>query len=306
MSVLRTLLELFALWLAANLLHWLWISVRLRQWEKGFVRDDHGLRPGTAPYTVGAGPVAVLWIHGFADSPTVFRRMTGRLAETGRFTCRAMRFPGAGEPVRAAAHVTLADWNTSVRGEIDALRSNHAQVWVAGHSLGASLALRAAFDPESGVAGVVLLAPMLRVSRRRSPVLPPAVWFRLANFVFFFSRTFESCFAPNVAAADDPCFAVTRDRFIPFLVYRNLFALIDTLAPRAPELRVPIFAALVADDRVVDTPAAQRWLDRVTAPRTVRILSDVAHDLPLECGWQKITDEIAGFIGAQGKTVIGQ
>lgn len=299
MSNLLTLGELLLYWLTANALHYLWIRVRLRLWEKNFTRDAQGLRPGVGGYTVGTGPVAVLWLHGFADSPALFRRMAQRLADTGRFTCRAMRLPGAGEPVRQAAQVTLANLTAAVRHEITELQRTHAHVWLAGHSMGASLALQVALDPASGAAGVVALTPMIRVSRRRAPVLPPAVWFRLANTVFCLSRTFESCFAPTSVAADDPGFTTSRDCFIPFLTYRNAFALIDALAPRAATLRVPIFAALATDDRVVDTPAAQQWLQAVTAPKTVRILPDVSHELPLQIGWQTLTDEIAAFIARQ-------
>ncbi len=296
MPLLYTLFELLLCWLAADALHGLWIRVRLRRWERRFSRDAQGLRPGVAPYTVGTGQTAILWVHGFGDSPAVLRRMAQRLADTGRFTCRAMRLPGAGETVGQASRVTRADLHDAVRREIAALQRNHAQVWVIGHSMGANLALHAALDAAGSVAGVVALAPMIRVSRRRSPMLPPQTWFRLASVVFRFSRTFESCFASTLVAADDPGFTILRDRFIPFATYRNVFALIEALAPRAGALRVPVFAALAAGDRVVDTPAAQRWLDGVTAPKVVRVLPDAAHALPMEAGWQRLTDEIAAFI----------
>ena len=301
MANFQTLVELLLYWMLANALHYLWIHVRLRQWEHGFVRDAQGLRPGVVPYTIGTGPIAVLWVHGFADSPAIFRRMTQRLADTGRFTCRAMRLPGAGEPMRPAARVTLADLAAAVRREIAELRRDHAQVWLVGHSMGASLALQVALEPADGVVGVMALAPMIRVSRRRAPVLPPALWFRLANVVFCLSRTFESCFAPTAVAADDPAFTINRDRFIPFNTYCTVFALTEALAPRAPALRVPIFAALAIEDRVVDTRTAQHWLKAVTAPKTVRLLPEVSHDLPLEIGWQALTDEMAGFIEVQNR-----
>ena len=301
MAFWRTMAELLIDWLLANVLHRLWIELRLRRWERGFARDARGLRPGVGDYTVGCGPVALLWVHGFADSPAVFRRMTQRLADTGRFTCRAMRLPGAGEPLRQSAQVTLADLEAAVRREIAGLQRTHPQVWLVGHSMGAGLALQVALDPGSGVAGVVALAPMIRVSRRRSPVLPPAVWFRLANLVFCCSRVFESCFAPRVVAADDPGFILHRDRFIPFRTYRNVFALVDALAPRASALQVPVFAALAAADRVVDTPAAQQWLAGVTAPACVRVLPDASHDLPMQDGWQQLTDGIGEFIVSGGR-----
>jgi carboxylesterase len=293
---MKTLLQLLAVWFVADATHFLWIAIRARRWERKIRRDASGIREGALAYTCGAGPVAVLWVHGFADTPATFQRMVSRLAASGPFTCRAMRLPGAGETTEQTAKITLADWRAAVSREITDLRRDHAQVWLIGHSLGGALVLDAALQSPSEVAGVVALAPLIQVSRRRSPILPPHVWFRLANASFPFSKTFESCFKVNAVAADDINFTYIRDRFIPFATYRNLFALIKELQPRAAEMRVPVLALLAAEDRVVDTPAAQNWLAGVTSPKQVRLLPDVAHELPLETGWEKLTDEIAAFI----------
>ena len=60
---------------------------------------------------------------------------------------------------------------------------------------------------------------------------------------------------------------------------------------------MPVYAALAEEDRVVDTPAAARWLDGVQGLKIVRILPDVAHALPLENGWQALTDDVMVFVG---------
>lgn len=297
---MRTLLALLAAWLAANLLHALWIGMRWRHWERRVRRDAAGVAEGAGAYTVGGGPVAILWVHGFADTPQTFRRLAERVAAAGGCTCRVMRLPGAAEPLGVAACQTQATWLSAVAEELAALRRTHARVWLLGHSLGGTLALATALRAPAAVGGLILLAPLIAVSRRRSPFLPPRVWFALARLTFILSRTFESCFDVNAVAADDPGFFYHRDRFIPFATYRNLFALTAALAPRAAELRVPVFAALAAEDRVVDTPAARRWLDGVQAPKIVRILPGVAHALPLEAGWQALADEIAAFVARGG------
>jgi carboxylesterase len=298
---MRTLFQLLAVWFIADAVHFLWISIRARRWERKIRRDADGIREGALAYSVGNGPVAVLWVHGFADTPATFQRMVMRLAVSGPFTCRAMRLPGAGETTAQTAKISLADWRAAVSREIADLRRNHEKVWLIGHSLGGALVLDAALQSPADVAGVIAMAPLIQVSRRRSPILPPHVWFRLANASFPFSKTFESCFKVNVVAADDINFTYIRDRFIPFATYRNLFALIAELRPRAAELRVPVLALLATEDRVVDTPAAQKWLDGVTSPKLVRLLPEVAHELPLEAGWEKLTDEIAEFILKKGQ-----
>jgi hypothetical protein len=68
-SLLFTLLVIVAVWLGTNLLHRLWVGLRRRAWEKRANRDPDGLLPDAAAYQVGDGSVALLFIHGFADTP---------------------------------------------------------------------------------------------------------------------------------------------------------------------------------------------------------------------------------------------
>ena len=300
--MLHVLVDIALLWLAGNALHALWIGVRRRRWERGVRRDVAGILEGAQPYTVGRGAVAVLWVHGFADTPQLFRRMAERLAATGNFTCRVMRLPGAAEPLAAAGRQNAESWLAAVRVEASALRRDHAQVWLAGHSLGGALALTTVLRAPTAADGLILLAPLIEVSRRRSPLLAPRTWFQLARAAFVGTRVFESCFAANVVASDDSSFVYLRDRFIPFATYRGLFALCDGLAGRAADVRVPVFAALAGEDRVVDTPAAQRWLSGIATRKEVVELQAAGHTLPLECGWQALTDRIAAFVGDEAGT----
>jgi alpha-beta hydrolase superfamily lysophospholipase len=285
-----------AAFLGINALHAIWIGVRRRRWEARIRRGPDGVAEGAEAYTVGDGPVAVLWLHGFADTPQTFRRMAERLAATGRYTCRAMRFTGAAEALPVAARQTVESALSDLRAEVAGLRRRHRQVWLAGHSMGASIGLLAVLEDRSLADGIVVLAPMIRVSRRRSPLLPPQVWFILARLTLPLTPTFESCFSVDAVAVDDPAFTYHRDRFIPFATYRTVFRVTAALAGRGRELRVPVFAALPEDDRVVDMPAARRWLAECPEPKRVMTLPDTAHAIPLEAGWRHVTDEIANFI----------
>jgi len=289
-----------AAWLAANLAHHLWIETRRRHWERGVRRDAGGLAFDAAPYTVGDGGVALLLVHGFADTPAVFRGLADALAARG-LTCRAMRLPGAGEPLATAARQNPATWLAAVRAEAAALRAAHRRVWLAGHSMGGALALLAQLDDPATADGLVLLAPLIAVSPARAPLLPPRLWFRIAHAALPFSRTFESCFAVNVLTRDGDAIAYTRDRFIPFATYSGLFRLTDRLRGRGPNLRAPLFAALAAGDRVVDAGAARAWLDTCRAPRRrIETLDDCGHAIPLEANrLPELSGHIAAFINHQ-------
>jgi carboxylesterase len=295
MFLLNTLTALFV-WLGLNLLHAAWVETRRRLWEKRLTRDQDGLLPGAAAYSAGHGAVAILLIHGFADTPAIWKRLTERLAATGSFTCRAMRLPGSAEPAGRAKRQSLGLWREAVDRELATLRATHDVVWVAGHSLGAALAIDAALRAPGSVAGVIALAPLIHVSRRRSPVLPPRVWFLSARLALALSPTFESCFSAQGTAVDDPSFTYTRDRFIPFCVYRGLFDLVRANSGRARDLKQPVFAVTAERDSVVDTPAALRWLADCPGPKDLRPRNDIGHVIPLEIGWQALADAIAAFI----------
>ena len=298
---MHTLLTLLGLWLAANLLHTAWLQTRRYCWERRIARDADGLLPRAAAFSAGEGPTALLLIHGFADTPRIWKRMADRLAASGTVTSRAMRLPGSGETATQARHQSLALWRQAVDEELDRLCATHSTVWIAGHSMGGALALDAALRRPEAVAGVAVFAPMIEVSRRRSPLLAPAVWFRLASWTLFLSPTFESCFSADGVAADDPSFTYARDRFIPFCVYRGLFELICANRSRAACLACPVFAVTSGRDSVVDTPAALRWLSCCKGPKRLRTLTDIGHVIPLENGWQSLADNLVDFIREQAQ-----
>jgi len=291
-----TLLTLVLAWLAINLLHAAWVETRRALWEERLKREANGLLPGASAYRIGNGPIALLFIHGFADTPCIWRRITRHLAQKGPFACRAMRLTGSAEPAAWAKKQSLQLWRAQIADEIIRLRETHEAVWVVGHSLGGALALDAALRSPASVDGVAVFAPLIEVARKRSPLLSPGTWFRIARVAFVLSPTFESPFSADGVAVDDPSFTYTRDRFIPFCVYRGLFELIRSNRGQAARLDKPVFAATAARDSVVDTPAALRWLAGCPGPKEIRELSDVGHVIPLETGWQPLTDDLAAFI----------
>jgi len=269
-------------WLAVNLAHAGWIGARHRRWERRVRRGPDGVASDAAAFTCGSGRDAVLLIHGFADTAAVFADMAGALAAHG-LTCRVMRLPGAGEPLPVAARQTLNGWLAAIREEAAALRRSHRRVWLAGHSMGAALAALAQIDDPGLADGLVLLTPLFDVSRARSPLLHPRIWFRIARALLPLSRTFESSFPVNVLTADGAAIAYQRDRFIPFATYHALFCLTDRLRGRGGDVRVPLFAVLVRDDRVVSTDAARAWLAGCSHLRMhSETLESYGHAIPLE------------------------
>ena len=298
---MSVLLLIIIAWLAINLLHGLWIGLRRWRWEAKITRDVNGLLPQAGPYTRGNGPIALLFVHGFADSPMLWSRMADYIQiQDNSFTCRAMRLPGSGDPLSVTRHVTLDQWRQAVDDEVATLRNTHAQVWLVSHSMGGALCIDAAVRKPDAVKGLILIAPLIKVSRKRIPLLPAELGFRCSEWVFLFSPVFESMFAWKPTAADNPTFTYGRDRFIPFQVYRNLFRLIHANEEQASSLTIPVFAALSKFDRVVDSKAASQWLEHVQGKKEVR-WTETGHVIHLGIGWQALTDDILTFIKTTSK-----
>ena len=293
---MNTLLVILGAWLAVNLFHGLWIACRRWRWESKIVRDKDGLLPQAAAYTRGQGPIALLFVHGFADTPILWSPMVDHInSKTDGFTCRAMRMPGAGEPLQASRRVALDQWRQAVDHEIASLRKDHAKVWLIAHSMGATISIDATLRNPGTVQGLILLAPLIRVSSAKTYRIPPEVGFRVAEKVFLLSPVFESMFEWKPSMPENPSFTYIKDRFSPFQVYTNLFALTRSNRTKANKIAIPVFAALSKFDRVVDSAAAAAWLEALSGKKEVR-WTETGHVIHMDPGWQALTDDICDFI----------
>ena len=275
-----------------------WYARRIERqqqaWSETIERDAEGIRAGFAPWSLGEGGTALLFIPGFAGAPSLYQRMAPALAERG-YACRAMRLPGFGDPFDRAATVTAADWLEAVERELDGLRAEHDEVWLVGHSLGAALALQVVQSDPDRAAGVVLLAPLIEVSGRRSPVLPPARWYAIGRRLFKSTAMLESNF-PLDLQDESAGPLVQRDRFIPINLYHAVFDTLDGL-PRPEDFALPVLMMVAPGDAIADPAAAQAWFERLpVAHRHLQVETDAGHVLPLDTGWDRRVQEIDDFI----------
>ena len=280
-------------WIGGDIAYSTLTKHRFLEWEKSVERDGDGLRLGARAFTVGHGDTALLMVHGFGDSPAVFRHLAPALAERG-YACRAMRLPGFGEPMAAYGRVTDDQWMEAIESELEALRSEHARVWVVAHSLGAAITLRHILSGQDHVDGLVLLAPLIRVSGRRSPLLPPATWYAVTRNMLTYEYV-ESVFPMDVRRVDLPDYP--RDRFVPRNVYDAMFETLSAIAGRAADVRQPLLMMLAGDDPVIDTPTAEAFFKAAGSDtKRVVLLEDVGHAFPVDRGWERVVEEIDAFV----------
>lgn len=271
------------------------IEHRYRQWNASISRDAHQVRMDFQPIEKGEGDVAILFVPGFASPPALYRHFVSHFADLG-FACRAMRLPGFGETVEQAAEVTRADWIEAVRREAAGLREDRDRVWIVAHSLGAAITLRALHDDPELADGLVLLAPLLRVSAARSPVLKPDDWFAFGERLLTHTRMTESFFPldahdERLRAADE------RDLFTPVSIHKELFKLLDELSGRSSVPDIPVMLVLSERDQIIDGQAALEWFEALDPPTKQLVTVDPAgHLLPLDTGWEDVMRSVEAFL----------
>ena len=288
------IVKIIALLLLLDALHALFIRYRARRWERTVTRDANGILANAASYTLdGATDTAILFVHGFADTPETWQLLAPRLHELTRATCRVMRLPYISTPLRLQHCAKLESWLDTLRDEVAILRKKHKRIFIVGHSLGGGLALLS-----RDVDGVIVLAPLIRAPRKFGVPLDVVFW--LADHFFIFTRVWPNPF-PVVGKSKDGRFYVRdHDRFISFSIFRAMFAMTkkcsgSILLPnnQKRELEAPATLAFISTrDNVIDTPFALRWLHGAEIITT----DEAGHLLQFDVGWEQRAEQIAAFI----------
>ena len=135
-----------------------------------------GVMPGAEPFAFpgGDGPdgrTGVLLVHGFTGTPMSMRPWGEHLAAEG-FAVRCPLLPGHGTRWQDANVSTHDQWTTTVDNAFDELAATCDRVFVAGLSLGGTLATRLAEVRPDDVAGVVLVNPALLTQGVDAKLLP--------------------------------------------------------------------------------------------------------------------------------------
>lgn len=104
-----------------------------------------------------------LLIHGLLDSPSTMRDIGLRLQAQG-VLCRAILLPGHGTVPGDLLHVNYQEWLQAVRYGIATFSKEVDQLYLIGYSTGASLALYHSLQTINNIAGIVMLAPALKIN----------------------------------------------------------------------------------------------------------------------------------------------
>jgi carboxylesterase len=292
--ILIALAALVTCWLIGDFAYSRVVLHRYQAWERSIERDADGVRVGCEAFTVGEGETAILFVHGYSDSPAMFRKIAPRLAEMG-FTCRAMLRPGCARPMELYAEANREKWKEAIAIEVAALRKEYGRVFVAGHSLGGALAIDYAMVNPDGADGIILIAPLIEVSAERSPILPARTWYKLGKKLLLFTNIIENPFSVNAHSAEAQAYDM-YSRFYPRELYDEIFEITDDIAGGAGELTLPMLMVLARNDDIVDSEAARAYYEESYSRRKKLLwMEDAGHMIPIDTGWEEVAAAIAEF-----------
>ncbi|TWU00732.1 Thermostable monoacylglycerol lipase [Botrimarina colliarenosi] len=265
-------------------------------WEATTDRNADGVLEGCESYDLpaaGDAPTntAILLVHGTNASPRHYDYIAPALAERG-YHCRVVRLPGFAEPVAKYSQTTAAQWLATVRDELASLRGRFDRVGVVGHSLGGAVTIGVLLDDPDAADFAVLLAPAIKVSSARSPLLSTRAWHEISEWTFVFTHVLHSPF-PLDCRDPEKTSHPGGTPFTPRAVVDQLFTLMDANAPRAADLTTPVIVVVAGDDHIVDTPAIEAYYEQIgaTDKRLVE-LPKSGHEVTLDWEWRDVVNAI--------------
>ncbi|MFJ9538108.1 alpha/beta hydrolase [Streptomyces sp. NPDC101225] len=240
--------------------------------------------PGAEPYRHEGGEVGVLLCHGFTGSPQSLRPWAEHLAERG-LTVSLPLLPGHGTRWEDMQLTGWQDWYAEVDRELRSLRERCREVFVAGLSMGGTLALRLAAKHGETVRAVMVVNPANRM-HGLSPYALPVARHLLRS-------------TPGIASdiAKEGRTELGYDR-VPLHAAHSLRTFFRLVDGELPQVTQPLLVLHSPQDHVVPPADSARILSRVSSRDVTEILLEQSyHVATLDHDADRIFDESLAFIG---------
>jgi carboxylesterase len=240
--------------------------------------------PGAEPFRRTGDPVGVLLCHGFTGSPRSLRPWAEYLADRG-LTVSLPLLPGHGTRWQDMQLTRWQDWYATVDTELRTLREQCAKVFVAGLSMGGSLALRLAARHGDAVSGIVVVNPANRIHGPAARALP---------VVRYLLRTTPGIV--NDIARPDPPDEGGYNR-VPLHAAHSFRRFLMRLDGELPQVTQPLLVLHSRTDHVVPPIDAARVLGRVSSTDvTETVLERSYHVATLDYDAERIFADSYAFI----------
>lgn len=249
---------------------------------------------GAEPIHLDAGPetpASIVACHGFSGTPASVRPWAEYMHECG-YTVTAPRLPGHGTRWQDMALTRWPDWYGALERAFDEALDRGKPVFVLGHSMGGTLALRLAQQRGDEMAGLVLCNPSLFDKRLMIRFGVPWAKYLVKS-------------VPGIGSdiAKPETYETSYPR-VPLAAVHSLSRLWRLVAADLPKVTVPIRVFHSAIDHVVEPRNTQILLAGIRSedvrdhvlPRSYHVAT-LDYDAPLLC------EGTAGFVAERLKSL---
>lgn len=189
----------------------------------------------------GTNGKAVLLVHGWTSTPYEVRRLGKYLNENG-FTVSGPMLRGHGTKFEDLENVSWQDWLEDLTKAFDELKKDHNEIYIAGTSIGSSLAILVALKrPE--VKGLVLMAMPYKIRFEKWIVL-------FANFLKNFGKYWRKVYPPTFGVSTTITRLISYQKY-PIKSALETFGLIKTSRQELNKIKQPCFIIQSKSDHIV-------------------------------------------------------
>jgi carboxylesterase len=240
----------------------------------------------------GTGPLGVLLLHGFGDTPQTLSLLARRLNQKG-YGVFAPLLPGHGGTIDAFTSSSADEWIAAARDAYSQVRRRHNSVAVVGLSMGGALAVILAAEHRD-IPAIALIAPYLGMPRvLRMAATTHWVWGRLAGNVN----------ARNPRSIRDP---IEREKNLAYgqVNGRALYELLRVVRKGRKALsavRSPTLIVQSKEDPRISPRVAEFAASRIGAADTRVVWTEGAgHIITVDYGRERVFDEVERWLASHG------
>jgi carboxylesterase len=257
----------------------------------------------------------VLLIHGLTGTPNEMRILANGLNKAG-FTVYAIQLAGHCGTEEDLCKTTWQDWYKSVQDGTNYLAQHVDNVFVAGLSMGALLALKLAADRPEQIKGVGVLAPTFCYDGWSMPFWAKKLFFLLVYFKklgIFQKKVFIE--KPPYGLKDERIRAVVSESMLsgdaataglagnPFPALAEMQLLAKTMRKQLPRVTSPCLIMHSGNDDIANIETNAKLVEKsVSGSTKLVVLNDSYHLITIDSQRREVIKECASFFDniAQG------
>ncbi len=247
----------------------------------------------TQAFTLGPhlteAPVSALLLHGFTGSPWELRLLGEALADRGVHV-HCPRLPGHGTTPEAMLFAGYADWLRCAEDAFTSLARAGRPVVIVGLSMGALLGMILASRHRGRLAGLAMLAPVVKLRGRGPTALKALRWLP----VFDAAPRWVEKDGTDIEDDEVRAAAPVLPRY-PLARAFDLFALQGLARDAEARIGCPSLVIGAVNDHVVDTDAVLALQTRLPFSQRV-VLQRGFHIIPRDVDRALAISEVAHFI----------